>query len=164
MRRMYSLNQLQEIALKKIESTTSLKVFENIVDKDGHKRFIEGDLEEITHEGVTFNYGKWSLSGSHLMVVIACSLADGTAITSSYGICKITLPKWVYDKIYPVFAGNLIDIRTINAFANDWSTQGVQIKCSKVTDSTKLYFEFGSVTLTKDRGFRYQIDLLIDNE
>ena len=149
--------------IENLQVTGDLKAFENIVDKDGHKRFIEGDLEEIEHEGVTFNYAKWSLSGSHLMIVIACSLANGTAVTSSWGVGNVTLPQWVYDKIYPVFAGSLIDMRGVNAYGNDWSNQSVQIKCAKASNN-KLYFEFGAVTITKDRGFRYQLDLLIDNE
>lgn len=145
------------------QASSGIKIFEDIKDKDGHLRFVEGDLEEIEHEGVTFNYGKWSLSGSHLIVVIACSLANGTAVTSSWGVCNITLPKWIYDKIYPVFAGSLIDMRSVSAYANDWSNQSVQIKCAKASNN-KIYFEFGALTLTKDRGFRYQLDLLIDNE
>ena len=55
---------------------------ENIYDEDEHKRFIEGDLTLQTIEGVSFSYGKWSLSGTHLMVVIAGSIANETVIAS----------------------------------------------------------------------------------
>ena len=80
MRRMFSLKQLEEIANKQVQEQVSsgelenVKVFENIVDKDGHKRFIEGDITFENITGVSKVYGKWSLSGNHLMIVICPKL------------------------------------------------------------------------------------------
>ena len=45
---------------------------EDIVDADGHKRFIEGNVTPANIIGENdIQYAKWSLSGSHLMIVLA---------------------------------------------------------------------------------------------
>ena len=162
MRRMYSLNQLQEIALKKIESTTNLKVFENIVDADGHKRFIEGDGTPAEITGITPTYCKWSLSGTHLMLVYAGSVENGTTIANGIVIASFNLPDWILNKIYPVW-GNGIERKVTNLTASDWSKQDLDIALDKSTNSLRL-LKVAPVTLTADRGFRIAFDLLIDNE
>ena len=166
MRRMYSLNQLQEIALKKIESTSDLKVFENIVDKDGHKRFDEGEAEVNTSlpSGVNITYKKWALSGNHLMLVCAGDIASGTTV-NNISFAFYELPKWVYDKIYPVWGSIYIESKPIKAVADNFSTQDFDFILYKVADSTKLTIRTTSnVTLSANRGFRVAFDLLIDDE
>ena len=162
MRRMYSLNQLQEIALKKIESTTNLKVFENIVDKDGHKRFVEGSAgaKEIT--GITWSYQKWSLSGSHLMVVLAGTVADTTVLASGTTLAEVDIPKWIYDKLFPTFSNNLT-ITNVKYWGSDWTTQNADVSIKKQDDIIK-FVQSNNLTLTAERMFRIELDLLIDNE
>ena len=91
MRRMYSENQLLK-AVENESKENGLKVFENIVDKDGHKRFIEFDLSPKTITGITPVYAKASLSGSHFMVVYAGTIENATAISGGTNICDIPLP------------------------------------------------------------------------
>lgn len=151
--------------LENLEVSGELKAFENIVDKDGHKRFIEGDGVPLEKEGFTSTYCKWSLSGTHLMCVLAGTIADTTAITATDSLAKFYCPAWVMAKIFPVWSNN-IEAKNIIMFASDWTQQNLQVKVQKanVDDTYIINFEAGAVTLTKDRNFRVQFDLLIDNE
>ena len=162
MRRMYSLNQLQEIALKKIESTTSLKVFENIVDKDGHKRFVEGEVNLEENTGFTKTYGKWALSGSHLLIVLALDLENGTTTLKST-ISTINLPNWIKDKIYKLYGTSTIINYTANLYGDDYSSQTSSVALNKTGDN-KIQIYFQITTATADRHCRIAFDLLIDNE
>lgn len=132
---------------------------ETIKDSEEHFRFVEGDITIETITGVTQTYGKWSLSGTHLMIVLAGEL---TAEISSVTLATITLPEWVVNKIVPIsLSGRLIN-SSVSAVAPDESS------------STTLYFTaYKSTYITikascavpvgAQRNFRIQIDLLIDN-
>ena len=163
MRRMYSLKQLQEIALKKIESTSNLKVFENIVDKDGHSRFIEGEnnfVNEIT--GLTKKQGKWALSGSHLLIVFAFTNAENNAV-SSQKIANVNLPEWVVNKIYPL-VGNYVIFTSFTGFDSGGSSQTISGSLRKVDSTISIYLDGNLSSVALPRNFRFAFDLLIDNE
>ena len=152
----------QALSVAKINADNA-EIFENISDSKGHLRFIEGDITCETIEGLTQTYGKWSLSGTHLMIVIAGNIANGTVLTSGDELARITnIPKWILDKIYPVFASNL-EIASINAYATGWGTQSLSFILSKPSADALLIRTANNVTLTDDRGFRIAFDLLIDN-
>ena len=132
--------------------------FEDIEDAQGHKRFIEGDItaEEIT--GLTQKYGKWSLSGSHLMIVLAVDVADTTAFVSGTTIAQITnIPSWILDKIYPISSNVVVPYIDFSGQGQTWGNRlekadnSLQIKCY-------------ALTLNQDRSYRIAFDLLIDNE
>ena len=170
MRRMYSLNQLKEIANVQVQQQVSsgnlqnVKVFENIVDKDGHKRFIEGNisLSSQAPEGTSKIYGKWSLSGTHLMIVICVGLVNGTSYTDNLGVASMTLPSWVASKIATI-VGVSIDYKTFNAYASNYTKQDFRVRLQK-GDNTLGIVKEGTLTLTTDRIVRIEFDLLIDNE
>ena len=89
------------------------KIFENIVDSQGHKRFDDGDIALV--EGVneiTKTYGKWSLSGTHLLIVFCGSMADTTVWTNKT-FAIVNLPDWIKDKIVPVHSGSVIEQKTL---------------------------------------------------
>ena len=162
MRRMYSKPQLLE-AVEQEAEVNGLKAFENIVDKDGHKRFIEGEIDIETITGVTKTYGKWSLSGSQLLIVLALEIADTTVLgTSTYFTNDIDLPQWLKDKIIPVTSG-LVDNITFNMRGSDWSAQAASVALIKDDDKLKLRC-LSSVTLSAKRYVRLAYNLLIDNE
>ena len=159
MRRMYSLNQIEEISKKTIENANSLKIFENIVDKDGHKRFIEDDITPNEITGVSYTYAKWSLSGTHLLIVLAGSIANGTAISGT--IASIDLPSWIKSKLVPTYSTVVIR-QNDNIFASDGSTsQSALNVVAKIGDVVAVQ---SYITATADRYFRYQFDILIDND
>ena len=137
----------------------------SIVDSDGHKRFVTGDISAQTISGVTFTYAKWSLSGTHLMFV----LAGNTSITISAStlLANITLPGYIYNKIYQLKpqASNLVSLSEMQVRESVGSTATVS-KCElyKVdSDSILKIFNFDPInTSATASGFRLQFDLLID--
>ena len=147
-----------------IGAISSLPVFENIVDKDGHKRFIEGDMipAETLPEGFEIEYAKWSLSGTHLLMVVAGNIADGTVVTGlNFAITK-DLPQWVMDKIYPV-VGVIIEYKSMNAYNENYSATALNIGVAKIASGIRFSIA-QTATISDDRTFRIQADLLIDNE
>lgn len=138
------------------------KDISNLVDSKGNPRFIEGEGTPATIEGFTPTYYKWSLSGTHLMLVLAATLANTTALTSATVLINYTLPKYIISKIVPAFEGGPIDMKTINAYASDWSNQSIQCKLWK--NNNTLYIQTNSITLTANRNLRVQFDILIDSE
>ena len=134
---------------------------EDIVDADGHKRFQEWEgVRGTIPEGVTLTYNKASLSGSHLMLVIAGSIANGTQILNGHVFSNFSLPNWIMDKIVPVWQDHFIEVKNLTLRSDDWTSQSMNNVLAKygniqITAS-------GDLTLTADRSFRLQYDLLID--
>lgn len=155
MRRMYSENQLEN----KVKSVQ--KDISTLVDADGHERFIEGDItiEEVT--GITQTYGKWSLSGSHLLVVLCIAIANTTAFDST--IASLDIPVWIKDKIIPQFA-SVVEVKEVKAYnTSDATSQALTYVLRKDT-SKNVTITISSFTASKDRVARLSFDLLIDNE
>ena len=159
MRRMFSKNQLEELAKQTIENADSLKVFENITDKDGHKRFVEGDITVPTVSGMTKSYGKWSLSGTHLIIVLALNFDAGTY--DSMGVGTIALPSWIMAKIIP-FTSNRVMAVAYTFY--DSSLQASTGNGWLNKSDSNLQMTLSGLTLSNDVTTRVQIDLLIDNE
>ena len=145
-----------------VGENSKVKILNNITDSDGHNRFMEDDitLNEIT--GVTGVYCKWSLSGTHLQIVIAGTIDEGVTL-SSESLCQIMLPQWILDKIYPITGDVVVDQQFKAWGAEDYTTQDLG------TDLTKPATNYLQVVAsmpeaTKDRVFRIAYDLLIDLE
>ena len=135
----------------------------DIVDDQGNKRFVEGDITlQTTAEGIALDYGKWSLSGTHLMIVVSLSLTNGSVIPYVSILSKVGVPEWVLDKIV-VLGDNAIEFGKFNAFASDNTTQEIQVQLRK-NNANGLFLSMSNVTLTADRKMRVAFDLLIDNE
>lgn len=157
MRRMYSQNQLEN-EIKEVK-----KDINTLVDANGHDRFIEGNgVSEIT--GLTNAYCKWALSGSHLLLVCAGNVADGSSILTNDDVATFTLPEWIYNKIIPVWASTRIEAKNTVFYNDDWSSQSVGIVLTKLSGNTISFKSVSDITFTKDRAFRVAFDLLIDND
>ena len=142
------------------EGIVSNPTLETIKDIAGNLRFIEGEGTEPAIPGVTISYLKWSLSGTHLMMVLSGKIDNGTSITAGvFG--RFAIPSWILDKIYPV-EGTFIENKQIAIYGTDYTTQTLSVSLNKA--STNLYLNVASITLTADRSFRIQFDLLIDQE
>lgn len=135
---------------------------ENIVDKDGHKRFIDFDITTKEIEGVEYPYAKASLSGSHLMIVICMNVANGTTLSATDEVAKIPLPNWILDKISPLYNIN-VSLITTTFYASGGTSQTVNSRLQKKTGYL-AYDISASLTLNADRSARVVFDLLIDNE
>ena len=141
--------------------TNEVQIFENIVDKEGHSRFIEGEIEVPTVTGLTKLYGKWSLSGSHLMFVICGKIDNGTNFGGYIGIAK--LPDWIMNKIRPITSIR-VAYETFIAYSEDLtSTQNLNVSMTKDDVNNDIRF-YAGLNATADRYFRVAFDLLIDNE
>ena len=136
---------------------------ENIIDEDGHKRFQEWEGVVATDiEGLTFTYHNVSLSGTHIMFVLAGTATNGTVIPASKNILSVTLPEWIRNKIIPVWQSIWIERKNINLYADNWSSQTLNVIFGKFVDNTMKIQTTDALTLTADRSFRVQFDLLID--
>ena len=160
---MYSENQLLK-AIEKESAENGIKVFEDIKDKDGHARFIDGIGEPVSQEGIETTYCKWSLSGSHLLIVLAGNVANTTVVSYNTWLMKINnLPEWIKSKIINTF-GNIVEQKTCTFYHTDGTTQSIAVGFSKTTSNIGIITTGSSVTLSKDRSFRIAFDLLIDND
>ena len=147
-----------------VEGEEELKIFENIVDKDGHKRFIEGDItpEEIT--GINYIYAKWSLSGSHLMAVLVISGEVSATLTNGQLLGTLNnLPSWVLNKIYAVW-GYYIALKTEPFRDSSWNQQNFSAGIKKESDKITITGNTPITINTAKKYVRIQFDLLIDNE
>lgn len=138
------------------------KIFENITDSEGHKRFIEDNINIVETEGISKTYGKWSLSGTHLLIVLALQLSNELTLSDNQKLCDISLPEWVKSKLIPIVA-TTISFGSFTAYANDFTTQSCPVRLQKISKNISIY-KNGSLTLSKDRQVRIEFDLLIDNE
>ena len=134
---------------------------ERITDLNGNFRFVEGEINTTTKtpEGITKTYGKWSLSGSHLLVVFTFDIAAGTY--SSSEIATFELPSWVYDKIAILFQTAVVDRKTIPAWDNTYSNQILTLTLSKLGDN-KIQIGISGATINTNKKCRTTFDLLID--
>ena len=161
-KRMWTDREIRSMAVDSVENKSNLKVFENIVDKAGHKRFIEGDvaLDENVPSSLTFIYGKWTLSGSHLMIVLSYKIADATTTGYIGTLATINLPDWIKSKIVAL-GGTTIASKNFDAFGADDTAQSVSVRLRKSGDS--IFMTQSSVTTTAERTVRVEFDLVIDN-
>lgn len=134
---------------------------DDIVDSAGNKRFVEGNGTPATINGATFSYCKWSLSGTHLMLVLAGTVDNGTTITTLSKLATFTLPTWILNKIYPVWDNAYTEIKTVPMYNNVGSSQD-QLVTLKKNSTTLEMITMNSVSYNANRGFRIQFDLLID--
>lgn len=148
---------------QKIGDISELPVFENIVDKDGHKRFIEGDitLRDEVPSGFKKTYGKWSLSGTHLLIVLAGEVDNGTEF-SAQTICDMNdIPSWIPEKVQLLRPNERV-VDQYNLVLYGGSAQNVSVYLEKSSGSVlRLYLS--SFTASSDKTFRINFDLLIDN-
>lgn len=153
-----------EKVLSVVQTQNVVGTMEEIKDAQGRNRFIEGTGTTGTLEGLTVSYAKWSLSGSHLMLVFAGSLANNSVVTPVGLYMRCILPTWILNKIYPVWANN-IEVKNVAAYASDWSTQNISFRISKEPNAIIIVnANANATTITADRNFRIQFDILIDNE
>ena len=158
MKQMWSKEEIKAVAKETPLNITQL------YDSAGNPRFIEGDGIALEKEGLNVTYCKWSLSGSHLMLVMAGTVANGTTLTNGENTFTFNPPAFIMNKIYPVFATYYIEVKNQVFWGNDFTSQNVNMTFIKRTD-TDLYIRPASnITLTADRAFRIQFDLLIDTE
>ena len=156
----YLIKTLEGVDKKIQGDADNINLMENIVDSNGNKRFVEGNITIDTLSGVTQTYGKWSLSGSHLMIVIALQIASGTALTTSDRVAILSLPSWVVGKIKAIY-GNYVSRNTFPGIGAG-TDHNYEFTLRKISDIISVYYT--NFTTTRAENIRIQFDLVIDNE
>ena len=113
------------------------KDISNLVDSKGNPRFVEGNGTPATIEGFTSTYCKWSLSGTHLMLVLAGNVENETTLSGF--IVTFALPEYIMNKIYPIFSSE-INRLNITLWGDDFSSQASYIQLLKDANGKYLYF------------------------
>lgn len=138
--------------------------FEQIKDAQGHLRFIEGAITAPEMENIEILYSKWSLSGTHLMMVIAGRTTEANTVFTNASFSISNLPQWIFDKIVPIYRTSYIDRGQFLASADeDLTTTTLSLNMQK-SASYLTIASFSPTTIAKISGFRIVFDLLIDNE
>ena len=138
-----------------------LNAIEALVDDSGNHRFIEGNGTPATIEGFEATYCKWSLSGTHLMLVLAGNFENAVSVTQGAVLATFAIPEFVLNKISTVIGSN-IEYKQVSAYSADYDTQSMVFLLRKF--ATLVITCNSNITFTKARTFRIQFDLLIDNE
>ncbi len=133
---------------------------DDIVDSAGNKRFIEGNLNFVLPEvyPLTNVYSKWSLSGTHLMIVgvLANNTENSITIASNINIFELELPDYIMSKIIPINAGNGL---VSNISGLDGNSVTIPFKLFK---GNILAIRGITSGLSAGKQVRFQFDLLID--
>lgn len=168
-----NVNVSEKLSLKELDDIDGrgyinvlkpIRALEKIYDSAGRIRFIDDYIQPQTITGVNITYAKWSLSGTHIMFVIAGTMENGTELTSGslFGY-TISLPNWILDKITSVFGSGWIEVKAVNLTDNDFQTQEWGIAIRKFNQRIEFY-STANVSVTGSKGFRVQFDLLVDAE
>ena len=139
----------------------------DIVDSNGNKRFVEGSLTEPFVTGLTYTYNKWSLSGTHLMIVLAGSLVKSGTINANTTLASVVLPDYINDKIVPLNRDGVIAKKSETLYSYVSGNATMDIQFIKNTQGAIFIAITNSVTNPSTNwsaDFRVQLDLLIDSE
>lgn len=147
---------------------SKFKIMDKITDADGNSRFISGEITKSTAgvgEKVEFAYAKWTLSGSHLMLVCMFKVLENfTASGTSLGYCFP--PHWLNAKIYPMASTNHVAVidATYGYYPNNLSasTGSIRTYLAKVPNSDEIDITIEGGNLEADKYYRVVFDLVID--
>lgn len=143
-----------------LSATGDISPLENIVDSQGRKRFIEGALSDPQVSGITRAYARWSLSGTHLMVVVAGNLAANTSLTFGTSLGAAVVPQWIADKIAPLISNKAM-VAEQTFVRPGGSIERKNVALAKYLNSL-IVEVYGTISFNEDTTFRMQFDLLID--
>ena len=150
-----------------VDPTELTTLMANIVDSQGHKRFIEGDIA-INSSAFNKDFAKWSLSGTHLMCRFVGSIVEEFKFKYGWFGYFGNLPKWIYDKIYgsPLSTDeNMLIVDTKKVLVGD---NDIPFALMKRLGTNNLALATGNTTGIDSsfigKRLVLQFDLLIDSE
>lgn len=144
-------------------TVTAKRLLNEIVDSQGRQRFIEGNLNPVELEGETVKYAKWSLSGTHLMVVFAFTMSANAEIQEQQTIFSAIFPAWVASKIRTI-KDTYVDFVAITAFnTNTLGEVNLRFRVVKSGNSI-IVNKRGATTFADDTYVRIELDFLIDTD
>lgn len=132
---------------------------DDIVDSQGNKRFVEGEGTPATITGMTITYNKWSLSGTHLMLVLAGTFDNNVSALTT--LVSFELPEWILNKIVAIGPDGEINRYEPIYYYIEGATYA-RTAILKKTSSGVAFEQGNGVTASSKVIFRIQFDLLID--
>lgn len=134
-----------------------------IKDINNNNRFIEGVITPNDISGLSYTYSRWSLSGTHLMIVLCFGTTIQTTLTAGTTLCSITLPEWVYNKIYGSYGEKVVSsISTTVRNSVGGGLGDISFRLVKENNALEIR-NISNITIDANRYVRCQFDLLIDN-
>ena len=165
MKRMWSKNELKNIADAQAKAVQ--KDIDTLVDNQGNERFIEGTFS-VSKTGVASAYSKWSLSGTHLMIVCCLEIDANTSYSNGEAIANIALPEFIINKIVPLTPASGVSIvafESPTAYSEDYSnSSSFDTRLNKAETGTTIYKTKESYSVAYKSYVRIAFDLLIDIE
>ena len=147
-----------------VDSTELPTLMTNIVDSHENPRFVEGNMSTPTNKNITLDYGKWSLSGTHLMIVASITIAPNTSLNYVNICATLNIPSYILNKVVTIVPNsNKVDFKNFRSFVGTSPSDSFTFNLGKTP--TNLIIEGYSLTAGEtERIIRIQFDLLIDNE
>ena len=140
-------------------TATSGGLLSEIVDNNGNARFIEGNGTPATIEGLTYLYNKWSLSGTHLMIVLVFANNTDTDISIfNTTLCSASLPNYIANKIVSIESNIVSRVKFTDLTMSNNFTATLE------KNNNQISIFASSETVKTGRTYRLQFDLLIDTE
>ena len=156
-----TLNGLEVDGTKyKVGGGSGTITLDDIVDANGNKRFVSGEMTFNPNNVYNFTemiYSKWSLSGTHIMfvgIIKAKSNAQNFIFVNPF--FSVTLPDYINDKIVEVSSSNRL-VLVANGLRSDGETFSCQLRKTDTGVSIVSNQQLPSLTIA-----RIQFDLLID--
>ena len=144
------------------EASGGVVTLDDIVDKNGNNRFLEGTLRDGS-TGASITYKKWSLSGSHLMIVLVGTVSSN--LTDHTALASVTFPAYIQSKIHPLGKSAQLVSLTKGFLINntEYIATEYNFKLKKISNEFRIVPE-QAITISGTYNFRIQFDLLIDSE
>lgn len=150
-----------------VDEDSKVKIFENITDAEGHKRFDEGELTVINDLADLSPFAHWSLSGSHLMLVLCIynNTEEDITVSGASELANVELPSWIADKIYPMGSSGHVAQKTgiKGLYPSTLTESSTSVTAYLLKSSNTLYISGINVTFEAGDYYRIEFDLIIDN-
>ena len=131
-----------------------------IKDNYGNLRFVEGRVEQLVSAGMTLLYGRWSLSGTHLMIVATFQFNSGTVLSSTTPLCAVSLPAYIANKISVIY-GDIVARSPFQGFDQGGNMQSSNMSLH-LNGNNLLIIPLSTTNFNSTKIMKIQFDLLID--
>ncbi len=163
MRRMYSKNQLEEIAIDKVQEDIKNGKISTSESIEGYSfKLLEN--EHFTIEPIYVGIVK---NGNKLTIVIYSKINKDADAPTSLAFAEIYVPLDVSVKLIPttISGSAYIDNRVVNAFSAGWSKADLYGNIGKPNEGVLRFglFNMGSITASTDYYFRYEATFLLSD-
>lgn len=149
-------------------TVTAKRLLNEIVDSQGHNRFIQGTPTENVLEGVTHLYKSYVLNGHSLRIIDIVEIAPQTTLANAVLLIldfrDESTNRWIFDKIVPIYSNVIAKMETID-IASPSSNPTKQLFSLTINPPYNVWV-YLPTTLTNSSNvsmyFRIEFNLIID--